>query len=236
MFKDSKWLNKLYKNKNINTFIDNYKEYLTKNNFMGSGKHVYCYSYDEKYVLKICPKKIRFFKNNIGDPNIIINNMNLVFPRIRTLYDDDNIYVYIQKKCKPINSLDINISDTYLILNILIGIVLMINSNLIINDIKKHNIGRYHNKLYIFDWHGLYLINNIEDIVNTRITINIIEYLNIHNYKQYSSMVNINSSYIELKKICINIYNNIYKDEISLLTPTQIKILNNKYLNSCSNN
>jgi hypothetical protein len=113
----------------------------------------------KKYVAKVVPKNIRFFKHfghghDAKDFKKYINRLDPYFlPVEEILYEDDNLFVYSQRKCKIIESKRIN---KKIVIDVLRLVQFMLINDILLTDLAPHNLGVDGNRVVVFDYHGLH--------------------------------------------------------------------------------
>jgi hypothetical protein len=117
------------------------------------------FSNGEKCVAKVVPKNIRFFKhfgqhNNAKDFKKYINRLHPYFlPVEEILFEDENLFVYTQKKCKIITSDRISAK---VVIEIFRLVQFMLINDILLTDIAPHNLGLTGKHVVVFDYHGLH--------------------------------------------------------------------------------
>jgi hypothetical protein len=164
LFKSSELI-QLHKNGNMDSILKQYSKYITVSNRLGQGGDASVFDYNKNTVLKVCHKKIKYFSNfpeyeTSHDFASHINQLGPYFlPIEEILYDDPDLMVYTQKKCKILTKKMVDRSN---ILDIFKTVQFMIKNNTIISDIAPHNWGVIDGKTSLIDYHGLtqFRINN----------------------------------------------------------------------------
>jgi hypothetical protein len=111
-------------------------------------------------IVKIAPKNIRFFKHfgkgdyAAKDFKKYINRLDPFFlPVEEILYEDENVFVYTQQKCKLIKSKRIT-QDT--VAGVFRLVQFMLVNDVLLTDLAPHNLGVFHKQVVVFDYHGLH--------------------------------------------------------------------------------
>ncbi len=207
MFIKSHWLKELYKNGHLKHVLRVYGKYLNKKSLVGYGTQVCCFKIEDKrIVVKLCPKKIKFFSiKSFTSFKDEINSFNPFFiPVIDILYDDENVFIYRQNICQKINR-----TTEYITLHVILLVIIMLLRGKIVTDISFNNIGMYHRNVGLFDCHGLVPVSNITDY--NRISRNVFKYLDPYTS---TSIEKIESLFQDKKKIItylFKIYNEIFE-------------------------
>lgn len=155
-------LAKLYKAGQLDSMIKDLGNIITPSNLIASANDTTVFSCTrngEKYVCKVTPKNLRFFKHfgkerSGKEFKKYINRLDPYFlPVEDILYEDENIFVYTQKKCSVIESSNI---DKKVVIEVFRLIQFMLVNNILLTDLAPHNLGILHKKVVIFDYHGLH--------------------------------------------------------------------------------
>ena len=144
----TRWLKELKRSGHLKKFTKKFEDKVNSHNFVGSGTQVECFKGSSGKLIKVCPKKIKFYQH-WNDFETEINKMSCFFmPVVKVIYEDEYIIVYVQNKCTPIDKFK---DDPYVGLNIILLIIAMLKNNKIATDIGSNNIGIYENNIYMFD-------------------------------------------------------------------------------------
>lgn len=155
-------LKKMYKEGQMDHVLRSLGSIINPNNLVASAGDSSVFHYqknNQKYVVKIVPKNIRFFKhfgkkNSAKDFKKYINRLSPYFlPVEDLLYEDKNLFVYSQKECKVIESKKIN---KKVVIEVLRLIQFMLVNDILLTDLAPHNIGLLNNHVVVFDYHGLH--------------------------------------------------------------------------------
>lgn len=224
---NSHWLKSLYKNGYLKKVLSLYKKYINKSHHISTGTQVATFKYKGK-ILKLTPKSIKFFKT-YDDFKSTINGINtskydFFTSVIDVIYTDDYIFLYLQNKCKIIKN-----TSPYIALSILLLLIRMINSNKLITDLHRANIGIYNNNVVLIDYHGL--ISTTGNINCSRLIKNTIYY--IEKYTDYSpsllkNIFESNDLNLISNTLLNLIFTPMYNKYNSKLSSIEIEILNDK--------
>lgn len=164
LFHSKKLLELLDKGELIHV-LDKFRHIICKENLIGAGGDASCFGYKgDKKVLKICLKRIGYFENygfidnELGLTQVQqfqqhINSLKDFFVKIdKILYEDENVFVYTQKKCESLKKYRIS---PRIVISVIQMIQFMIKKNVLLTDISPHNLGLLNGKIKIFDYHGL---------------------------------------------------------------------------------
>jgi hypothetical protein len=155
-------LMKLYKAGQLDRMMKELDNIINPNNLIVSANDTSVFHYEknaEKYVCKVTPKTLRFFKHfgtnhSAKDFKKYINRLNPFFlPVEDILYEDENIFVYTQRKCSVIKSKKIT---KKIVIDVLRLVQFMLINNVLLTDLAPHNLGLIHKKIVVFDYHGLH--------------------------------------------------------------------------------
>jgi hypothetical protein len=155
-------LSRLFSQGQLNNLFKKHGDIINPSNLLASAGDASVFNYEKngiKYVAKIAPKNIRFFKHfgkgyKAADFKKYINRLTPYFlPVEEILYEDENIFVYTQKKCKIITSDKIN---KKVVLDVFRLVQFMLINNVLLTDLAPHNLGIIDKKVVIFDYHGLH--------------------------------------------------------------------------------
>lgn len=220
----SKKLNSLYTKGKLNEIINKYKEVVNYDNFLGCGDDACGFEYDKNTVLKICSKKIGYFREtkNYNATHLMdfVKNIKCLLPIKKLLYEDKDFFVYLQNKCEMFDRKNITVR---MVLHILRMLVILIQNNVIIK-ISPHNLGFFNKYVIIFDYHGMKpikILNNIidDDLLKNILTKNLTRYiLTIYNPEK-------KNQYLNLLKNDVNKFNNTIIND-KTIPKCLIKILN----------
>ena len=182
----------------------------------GQGTQVVSY-YGHKYVYKLSPKQIGYFKTfkgkSVHDFKSDVYKMRLHFLKInKILYSTKKLFVYKQRICDMIKKTKYN--KKYLTMSMLLMIIAMIQHNLIVTDIGKHNIGVFEDNILTFDLQGIKPFKKADK-----------GRLKKHIKKYTGKNVSISKNTHKFKKL----YRDYYKKHKGSLTKKQDKILETKY-------
>jgi hypothetical protein len=154
---------RLYEYGQLNKMLEQLGSLINPKTFETSGGDVSVFNYNkdgQKYVIKIAPKNIRFFRHfGRGDHSAIdfqkyINRLEPFFvPVEEIMYEDENIFVYTQKKCKVVESSRINKKT---VIDVFRLVQFMLINDIILTDLAPHNLGLYQGHVVVFDYHGLH--------------------------------------------------------------------------------
>lgn len=238
MFIKAHWLKELYNEGKLDSVLKKYNKLINKDSLIGTGTQVCCFStkYKRK-VIKLCPKKIRFYTEpKFGSFKKEINSMTPFFTDVLDIiYEDDNIFIYTQYACHKIKHSKVH--DPYVMLSITLLIIAMLKFDKIVTDIGPHNIGVYHRNISIFDCHGLQKVSNIMHMDNwhTRLLINLQKYINFDDLNNDINLIdrledllinkNINGAIELLSK---DIFDPLYRKYNSILSDKKRSIINEK--------
>src|SRR3990167_2992271 len=210
-------LSKLEKNGNLKEVCKKYKKYINSNNYINKGRVVYCFGYNKKRVLKVCPLNMKCFRNFGSKAYNIVNKMYPFVLKVKSvLYLKNGIVLFRSKRCKPLECLGIGQDNIYFILSLILCVIYMIIVNKIITDVGIHNWGRYHHNYVLFDWHGLRKEKGDDGKWWTRINRNLNESLAYYT-NDVEKIINrkIDDIWVLKKsiliKILLNLYNGLYE-------------------------
>src|SRR5690606_20412195 len=108
----SAYLLKLYRSGHLRQIIEQNSEYFNADTFMSCGKDCCTFWYDETFVIKICSKKISFFKKFCGDQSASAETLKIFVnyyghpyfaPIGQIIHEDDYLFIYTQVRCQPFN-------------------------------------------------------------------------------------------------------------------------------------
>lgn len=156
-FKKSEILTKLLYDGYLSNVLELFGSNLTDKLFLGSGGDAtgFIYKSDETQVLKICTKKIRFFKsfetNNANDFMKLSRSIKYFVPINKILYDDPNVFVYIQPFCHPFKK---SVNSGKMATALLKATNCMLKQG-VMTKLSRHNLAMWKNRVYVFDYHGL---------------------------------------------------------------------------------
>ena len=156
-------LNRLFNGGQLDGLLRKFNTQLTMENLIACGGDVTVFKYmgkdNKKHVAKIVPKNIRFF-DHFGDGNSAkdfkkcINRLDPYFlPVEEILYEDDNVFVYTQRKCKLIESKRIT---RKVVIDVLRLVQFMFVNDILLTDLAPHNLGIINKHVVVFDYHGLH--------------------------------------------------------------------------------
>lgn len=155
-------LSKLYKEGALDNLFKKCGHLMNPSTLYASGGDttVFRYVHDgRKSVIKIAPKNIRFFKHfgktrSAKEFKKYINRLDPFFlPVEDIIYEDENVFVYTQKKCRLIKSNRINkkvVADVFRLVQF------MLVNNILLTDLAPHNLAILHRQVVVFDYHGLH--------------------------------------------------------------------------------
>lgn len=204
-----------YKKGQLDPVLNKFNQIINNQTFLGAGDDVSTFLYNDNQVMKICTKKCRYFltftKNNKSLSEGLqfkehINDLQPYFlPVLDILYEDKNILVYTQDRCKKIKKQQITREE---VLSIFKMVKLMFEKNCIVTDIGPHNIGVYNDQPCLFDYHSLqpiFVNGHIANEVNLhRLGRNLTLYMAFinapHKTKEYKELMK-NSKERSIKKI-----------------------------------
>ena len=229
LFSKTHWLNELYKEGKLKRVMRKFRNDINENHVLGYGTQVYCFgTKKDRKVLKLVPKKIRFY----NEPSFKtfkdeINDLEPFFiPVIKIIYEDENIFIYSQHICHKIKK-DAD-KNPYIVMSILLLVIIMLLKNRIVTDIGPHNIGVYHRNIGIFDCHGL---QKIDLTINwySRLLINLNRYLNhFNNTCNLTEIFESNDINKIVEKLSRDIFDPIYRNHYNLLSDKKKYIINKK--------
>jgi hypothetical protein len=237
MFIKANWLNELYKEGKLNKVLTKYNKLINKSSLLGSGTQVCCFGTNHKRrVIKLCPKKIRFFT----EPSFIsfkdeINSMKPFFTEVlEIIYEDNNVFIYTQNTCHKIKKNKAH--DPYVIMSVSLLIIAMLKYNKIVTDIGPHNIGVYHRNISIFDCHGLQKVTHIMNIANwyTRLLINLEKYISVDYIDSINIIDKLETLFINknineaIEIISKEIFDVVYRKYSCVLSNKKLSIINDK--------
>jgi hypothetical protein len=149
----------LYKKGDLDHVLRKFKKEIHKDNLIGGGGDASVFSYNGgKQVLKICRKNIRYFKKcEDKKAKYFKDHINTLTPYFLSvddiLYEDNNVFVYTQPKCKLMKTKDINHN---MVIDIFELVKFMLERNIIMTDLAPHNMGIHNGHVVTFDYHGLH--------------------------------------------------------------------------------
>jgi hypothetical protein len=157
-------LSRLFKADQMAPIFQKFGHIINPENLLASANDTSVFNYKmngASYVVKIVPKNIRFFKHfghnhnrQAKDFKKYINRLEPYFlPVEDILYEDDNLFVYAQKKCKIIESKKI---DKKVVVDVFRLVQFMLINNILLTDLAPHNLGIYEKNIVVFDYHGLH--------------------------------------------------------------------------------
>jgi hypothetical protein len=237
MFIKAHWLNELYKEGKLNKVLNKYNKLINKSSLIGSGTQVCCFATKHKRkVIKLCPKKIRFYtESSFISFKDEINSMVPFFTKVLDIiYEDSNIFIYSQNTCHKIKESKVN--DPYVIMSISLLIIAMLKFDKIVTDIGPHNIGVYHRNISIFDCHGLQKVSYIMNMENwyTRLLINLQKYINVDYIDSVSIIDKLETLFINknikgaIEIISKDIFDVVYRKYNHILSKKKLSIINYK--------
>lgn len=149
---------KLYNDNQLKHVLKLFKNEINDQNFIGAGCDASVFRYQEgQKVLKLCHKKINFFKKfettSAMQFKEIINGLGRFFiPIEEILYEDANVFIYTQNTCHMLREYQLNVS---IICRIFRMIQEMLKKNVLLTDISTRNLGVINQSIVFFDYHGL---------------------------------------------------------------------------------
>lgn len=155
-------LRKLYNEGQLKHVFETLPTIVHPDNLIASANDTSVFKYDkngEKYVVKVAPRNIRFFKHfgknhSARDFKKYINRLDPFFlPVDEILYEDDNVFVYSQKKCRIIKSKNVN---RRIVCDIFRLVQFMLVNDILLTDLAPHNLGYLDRHVVVFDYHGLH--------------------------------------------------------------------------------
>lgn len=228
MFKKTHWLQELYQEGKLKKVLHKFKDDLNEDNVLGHGTQVYCFGKKkERKVLKLVPKKIKFFsEETFKSFKEEINELDPFFiPVIKIIYEDDNIFVYSQHICHKVR--DYSQNNPYLIMSIILMTIAMILKNKVVTDIGPHNMGIYHRNIGIFDCHGLHRVD-FSTIWYNRLVVNLERYVG-HYYKgDLTAIFATNDVSIIVKSLSRDLFDPLYRDNYHKLSKKKQTIIDKK--------
>lgn len=230
MFKKTHWLQELYKEGKLKKILKRFGDELNEDNVLGYGTQVYCFGKKkDKKVLKLVPKKIRFFSEpSFKSFKDEINELEPFFiPVLKIIYEDENIFIYSQHVCRKVAVRDYSENSPYLIMSIILMIIAMLLKNKIVTDIGPHNIGIYHRNIGIFDCHGLQRID-FNTTWYTRLVINLERYVS-HYYKgNLTEIFLTNDINLIVKTLSRELFDPLYREHYKHLSDKKREIIDSK--------
>lgn len=153
-------LDKLNKEGKFKSMLANLNHQINSKTWLGAGSEAAAFYYNNQ-VVKVCPKKIRYFKEAKHlSGKLFRHQVNKLSPFLvpvnKVLYEDDHVLVYTQDRCQMIK--DINYKSPYIVISFLQLIIFMFERNELVSDIGTHNLGLLNGHLVVFDYHGLHPI------------------------------------------------------------------------------
>lgn len=151
----------LYRLGQLDPLFKRFGHIMTPSNLIATGGSVTVFKYPKNnldYVFKIAPKTIHFFKyfgQNYSAKDFMkyINRLHPFFiPVEEILYEDENVFIYTQRKCKLVTSDRIN---RKVVVDLFRLIQFMLVNDILLTDLAPHNLGVLDKQLVIFDYHGL---------------------------------------------------------------------------------
>jgi len=155
-------LMKLYQVGQMDTLFQKLGHIINPTNLIATANDTSVFRYDKdgkKYVVKVTPKNLRFFKHfghdhSAKDFKKYINRLDPYFlPVDEILYEDENIFVYSQEKCTVIKTDKIN---RKVVAEVLRLVQFMLVNDILLTDLAPHNLGLIHHHVVVFDYHGLH--------------------------------------------------------------------------------
>jgi hypothetical protein len=163
-----KRLNKLYNDNKLENVLNIYKDKINEKMFIGKGDDASCFkTNDNKIIMKLCTKEIKYFKNNKDNSATTFMKLskkmkNIIMPIKKILYEDEFVFIYTQHIISRFNKENItksNLIDIY-------KIVLKLLSTKFYASVTAHNLCIYKNHIYIFDYHDIRPISNPINKIN----------------------------------------------------------------------
>jgi hypothetical protein len=155
-------LSRLYKHGQLDKMLQQLNGIINPHNLIATATETSVFNYTkngEKYVAKVVPRNIRFFKHfgkhhSAEEFKKYINRLDPYFlPVKEILYEDKNIFVYSQEKCDIVESK--RISKT-VVIEVFHLIQFMLVNRIMLTDLAPHNLGIVRHHVVVFDYHGLH--------------------------------------------------------------------------------
>jgi len=166
-FSNSHILTELLNENKLNRMIEIFDNCLVDIFFLGSGGDAtgFIYKQDPTQVLKICTKRIRFFKGfDTYDATEFLRlsrKIKYFVPINKILYEDDYVFVYLQALCEPIKT---TVTKNKMRTALLRATKCMIENG-IMTKLSRHNLAIWKDRIYVFDYHGLNKIKMKHDTI-----------------------------------------------------------------------
>lgn len=154
---------RLYEYGQMNKMFEKLGSLVNLKTLLTTGGDVSVFNYEkegQKYVIKLAPKNLRFFRHfGRGDHlatdfQKYINRLEPFFvPVEEIMYEDENFFVYTQKKCKVIESSKIN---KKVAIDVFRLVQFMLINDILLTDLAPHNLGLLNGHVCVFDYHGLH--------------------------------------------------------------------------------
>lgn len=166
-------LRHLYSSGKLDHVIKQFGNLINNQTLIANGGDASVFDYHNgESVLKLVPKTIRFFQHfgNKGPTSAnefqkYINHLDPFFlPVDEILYEDDNVFIYTQRKCQLLNTKTIN---TGVVIDVFRLIQFMLLSDILLTDLAPHNLGIYKDHVLVFDYHGLHRLKKNGQIKRT---------------------------------------------------------------------
>jgi len=149
-----------YRKEALDEVLHQLRKEINTKTLIGSGGDASVFgSADGRYVIKLCTKKIRYFKHfgkrgQATEFQKHINGLDPFFvPVEEIMYEDRNIFVYKQKRCDIITSQDI---DLQVVVDVFRLVQFMLINDILLTDLAPHNLGLLDGHIVAFDYHGLH--------------------------------------------------------------------------------
>lgn len=143
---------------------------LNKTDVIGLGTSCVVIKYGTDEVVKICSKRIKFFKHKKKcTARLFKKTVDPLFPYLlpvkEILYDGDEFFVYTQDCCRPLpKKKPVTTKD---IVDILTIIKVLFDHQLLVGQLKPKNVGYFGKHLVLFDFHSMHpLKERMEDKID----------------------------------------------------------------------
>src|SRR5258708_824826 len=105
-----KRLDKLHQKGQLKPLLKNMGHQINEETWLGSGSEAAAFYFDHQ-VVKVCPKKIRFFRDaGHSNPKLFKKQVNKLQPFLvpinKILYEDQYVMVYTQDRCQLLKNED----------------------------------------------------------------------------------------------------------------------------------
>jgi len=153
-----------YKEGHLDDLLKRFDKEINSRTLIGAGNDASAFRYGTDQVLKLTTKNIKWFKhfgNGASDAKEFQKHINSLKPYFapidKILYEDDRVFIYVQRKCQVIDKSHISSSEA---IGMFKFVKFMIENDVLMTDLAPHNLGTINGQLVSFDFHGLGPLSN----------------------------------------------------------------------------